>query len=61
MKRRSHRLMQRKRAEIDSSSTMRRTGKLASMAGSTGLKSLDGYDWLREIERFQPRCAKDSA
>lgn len=57
MKRHAPRLLLRKRVDIDSSSTVRRLG----VVGSTGLKSQDGYDWLREIKRFQARCAQPSS
>ncbi|MFA6232369.1 MAG: hypothetical protein WC617_19685 [Rhodanobacter sp.] len=60
MKRRSHRLLQRKRVDIDSSSTMRRISTTVGVAGSAALRSQDGYDWLREIKRFQARCAQPS-
>lgn len=61
MKRHSNRLLQRKRVDIDSSTTMRRVRTAVRVADSAGLKSQDGYDWLREINRFQARCAKPSA
>lgn len=60
MKRHANRLLQRMRDEIDSSSAIRRISTVASVVDSAGLKSQDGYDWLREINRFQARCAQPS-
>jgi len=61
MKRHSKPLLQRKRTDIEGANTTRRIGTAASLAGSPGLRSQDGYDWLREIKRFQARCAQPPA
>lgn len=60
MKRHSRRLLQRHHVDSDNSSKMRRLGAVAGLASRPGLNAQDGYDWLREIRRFQARSAQPS-
>lgn len=53
MKRHVNRLLQRQRAEIESTPSVRRRPPPAGSTGSL-LEPQDGYDWLRQISQI--RC-----